>query len=197
MANVPIASMTYEAYLSFERASPDKHEFAAGVVYAMSGGTAEHSAVAANVIAGLHGALRGSPCVTFNSDMRVRTGDDVATYPDVSIACGELTFTDATRDELRNPKVIVEVLSSSSEAYDRGEKFAHYQTIATLLDYVLISTESVRVEVFSRQEDGSWILRTFVEGASVHLPSVSARIPVADLYENARPRPPAAAAKST
>lgn len=187
MANAPIVRMTYDAYLAFERAAPDRHEFARGVVYAMSGGTAEHSAVAANVIAALHGLLRGSPCVTFSSDMRVRTGDDVATYPDVSVACGDRVFTDPFRDELRNPKVVVEVLSPSSEAYDRGEKFAHYQTILTLLDYVLVSTDSLRVEVFSRQDDGSWILRTFVDGGTVHIPSVNARLPVADLYENATP----------
>ena len=188
MVNAPSASkMTYDAYLAFERASPERHEFAAGVVYAMSGGTAEHSTVAANVTAALHGLLRGSSCVTFSGDMRVRTGDDVATYPDVSVACGERLFTDASRDELRNPTVIVEVLSPSTEAYDRGEKFAHYQTIASLRDYVLVSTEAVRVEVFSRQDDGSWILRTFVAGGAVQMPSVEARMPVAALYENATP----------
>src|SRR5438045_3509978 len=115
--------MTYEEYRAFERSSSTKHEFVGGEVFAMSDGTFDHSTIAANVIATLHPALRESGCATLTSDMRVRTGDDVGAYPDVSVVCGERRFSDNTRDELLNPTVLVEVLSPSTEAYDRGDKF--------------------------------------------------------------------------
>ena len=151
----------------------------------MSGGTFDHSTIAVNVVVALHAALRESLCSTLNSDMRIRTGDDVGAYPDVSVVCGDRRFTDDTHDELLNPTVVVEVLSPSTEAYDRGEKFIHYQTIESLREYVLVSTATRRVDVFTRQGAGAWLLRSFPAGTSVELSSVGARLPVDALYQNA------------
>jgi Uma2 family endonuclease len=176
--------MTYDEYLAFESASTEKHELVDGELRARSGGSYAHSRVSANAIAGLAIALRGSEWRALGNDMRVRTGDDAGTYPDVSVVGCEPRFTDDTEDELRNPRVIVEVLSPSTEAYDRGDNFVHYQTIESLRDYVLVSTSTKRVDVFTRGE-GSWTLRSYVAGASVELPSLSVSLAVDDLYKNA------------
>src|SRR5262245_50639784 len=119
------ARMTAEEYLAFERASEQKHEYADGEIFAMSGGTYEHGLIAGNVLGELRGALLERPCTVQGSDVRVKA---VATkrylYPDVSVVCGRPVFEDETRDTLLNPRVIVEVLSDSTERYDRGDKFA-------------------------------------------------------------------------
>jgi Uma2 family endonuclease len=177
--------MTYEEYRSFERSSPTKHEFVAGELFAMAGGSFDHSTIAVNVVVALHAALRDSPCTTLNSDMRIRTGDDVGAYPDASVVCGDRRFTDDARDELLNPTVIVEVLSPSTEAYGRGEKFVHYQTIGSLRAYVLVSTAARRVDVFTRQDGDAWLLRSHPGGSFVDLSSIGARLSVDALYEGA------------
>jgi Uma2 family endonuclease len=181
--------MTYAEYLAFERASSDKHEFVDGEVFAMAGGTYAHSLVGANVIGALINALRGRSCRPLTSDMRVRTGDDVGAYPDASVVCGAPMFSDESSDELRNPTVIIEVLSPSTEAYDRGDKFAHYQTIASLRDYVLVATSRARIEVYSREDDGAWTLRTYLAGASVVVPSIDVRLGVSEIYDGAELTP--------
>jgi Uma2 family endonuclease len=185
MTTAMSSRVTYDEYRDRERLSTTKHEFVAGEIFAMAGGTYDHSTVAVNVVAALHGALRGSPCSALNSDMRVRTGDDTGAYPDASVACGERRFSDEVRDELLNPSVIVEVLSPSTEAYDRGDKFRHYQTIESLREYVLVSTTARRVEVFTRQEDGAWLLRTSSAGRTAELRSIGVSLAVDALYEGA------------
>ena len=185
MTNAVVSRATYEEYRAFERASPPKHEFVAGEIFAMAGGTYDHSTIAANVLGELHAALRGTDCSPLTSDMRVRTGDDVGAYPDVSVACGERRFSDETRDELLNPAVLVEVLSPSTEAYDRGEKFHHYETIASLREYVLVSTATRRVEVFTRRPEGGWLLRTFSKGEAAEIGSLAVMLSIDALYEGA------------
>ena len=173
---------TYEQYLAFERASDTKHEFVGGEIFAMAGGRYEHNRIAANVIAMLTAALRGKPCVANTSDMRVRAPDGTAHYPDVSAFCGEPRFSDERRDELLNPSAVVEVLSDSTEAYDRGDKFAHYATIASLRDYVLVSSSRERVDHFVREGDG-WKLRSFGPGESLSLSSLPCSLAVDELYD--------------
>jgi Uma2 family endonuclease len=176
--------MTEEEYLAFERASPEKHEFADGEIFAMSGGTGDHSAIAANLIREIGNALFGLKCRVLTSDMRIRipaTGRYV--YPDASVVCSGPEYVDDKRDTLVNPQVVIEVLSESSEAYDRGDKFAQYQTIPSLAQYVIASQTKPRIEVFTRQDDdGGWLLRTYGPGDQVALSSVGCVIEVDRVY---------------
>jgi Uma2 family endonuclease len=148
---------TFEDYLTLERDSEIKHEFDAGEILAMSGGTARHSALAANIVVAL-GTSRPPGCTVFQSDMRVRihaTGR--ATYPDVSMVCGPIEYDleDAARTTITNPVLLVEVLSVTTEKGDRGNKWMHYQRISSLQGYVLVSQEP-RVEIFRRTPSGTW-----------------------------------------
>jgi Uma2 family endonuclease len=174
--------MTYEEYLAFERAAETKHEFVDGQILAMAGGRFEHNQLAGNVFALLWTALRPRGCTVHNSDQRVRAPDDSAHYPDVSAGCEEPHFSDDTRDELLNPSLVVEVLSKSTEGYDRGEKFEHYATIPSLVTYLLIATDRPRIELRERRED-VWTLRTFGPGEDVPL-SIGCTLAVDDVYAN-------------
>lgn len=147
----------------------------------MSGARRRHNIVAANAISELRAALRDAPCEVYSSDMRVRTADGTAAYPDASVACGAPRFTDETEDELLNPVLVVEVLSESTEAYDRGEKFEHYRTIASLRQYLLVDPRRVHVDVFCREEDG-WKLRSYGRGEALLLDAIGATLKVDELY---------------
>jgi len=176
---------TAEQYLNLERNTEIRHEFLDGTVYAMSGGSPEHSAISFNLAGSLHFQLRGTPCAGFSNDMKVRVGDaSLFAYPDLTIYCGEPLFHDDHRDVLLNPVVISEVLSRSTEAYDRGEKFERYKTIETLKDYVRVSQDRARIEHFSRQPDNTWALNE-VNGldASLDLASINCRLPLAEVYD--------------
>src|SRR5437764_4039337 len=155
--------MTYEEYLAFERGSEQKHEFVDGEIHAMAGGRFEHNQLAGNVFALLWNALRSRGCTVNNSDQRVHTPAGAGFYPDVSALCGEPRFTDDVHDELLNPSVIVEVLSESTEAYDRGKKFERYATIPSLRAYLLVATDRKSIELRERRDD-IWTLRTFGPG---------------------------------
>jgi Uma2 family endonuclease len=175
--------MTQEEYLAFERASEEKHEYADGEIFAMSGGTREHSLAAANVLGELRSALLDRPCEVHGSDMKIKAA---ATrkyhYPDVSVVCGQPLFEDETRDVLLNPKLIVEVLSDSTERYDRGDKFTSYRTLDTLEDYVLVSQTAVLVEHYHRLPDGMWLYRALGPGERLALGSLGCEIPVERIY---------------
>jgi Uma2 family endonuclease len=170
-------------YLALERASEMKHEYADGEIFAMSGGTFEHSATAANILGELRSALADRGCSVLTSDMRVHipaTGRYV--YPDGSVVCAEPAFEDDKRDTLMNPMVVIEVLSDSSEAYDRGDKFAQYRTVPSIQEYVLASQKAPCIEVFTRQADGSWVLRTYQAGERAVLSAVGCELPVDEAY---------------
>jgi Uma2 family endonuclease len=175
--------MTPEEYLAFERASDTKHEYVDGEIFAMSGGTYEHSLLGANVVGELRSALLDRPCRVHGSDMRIKSaGKPKYHYPDTSVVCGKPIFEDEARDVLLNPKVIVEVLSDSTERYDRGDKFASYRTISTLEEYVLVSQTEVLVEHYHRGTDGTWIYRALGPGERLVLPSLGCEIPVDRIY---------------
>ena len=143
--------ITVEEYLAFEGASLEKHEYLDGRIYAMSGAMPNHNRVSANVLASLHAQFRGRGCEVFGSDMKVRVpATGLYTYPDVTALCGEARFDPGDQGVLLNPSVIVEVLSPSTEAYDRGTKFSHYRKIDSLREYVLIAQDRVRVERYAR-----------------------------------------------
>jgi Uma2 family endonuclease len=170
-------------YLERERRSETKHELVHGVAVAMAGGTAKHNAIAGNLIIALGVRLRGK-CLVFPSDQRVHVeATGLFTYPDVTVVCGAPKFHPNGRDTLLNPRVLVEVLSSSTEAYDRGAKFAHYQSIASLEEYVLVTQASKRVEHYRRLETGQWLLSVSEgdDGVLV-LSGLGCEIPVAEIY---------------
>jgi Uma2 family endonuclease len=151
--------MTYAAYLAAEEVSDTKHEYLRGEVFAMAGGTPKHAALQAAVLIELGVALRGRPCQAYGSDLRVRIeATDLSTYPDITVVCGSLETSVIDRHAATNPILIVEVLSDSTEAYDRGEKFAHYRRIPSLREYVLVSLHQPRIESFVKNEQGVWML---------------------------------------
>ena len=179
-------SVSYAEYLEQEQASDIKHELLNGEIFAMAGGTPEHGRLSSKVTGALLAELRGRPCEVFSSDVRVRVlATGLATYPDVSVVCGHLERDPEDANTLINPIVLVEVLSDSSEAYDRGEKFAHYRRIPSLKEYVLVSQRVPRIEVFRRNEDGSWTLYEAEASASVKLPSIGCELSVDEVYANA------------
>jgi len=175
--------LTSEEYLAWERAQPEKHEFHDGEVFAMAGATFEHNQIVGNVVGELRAALRQMPCRVCLSDLRVKVpATGLYTYPDASVVCGRPEFEDGTLDTLLNPVVLVEVLSGSTEDYDRGTKFTNYRTVASLRDYVLISTDRILVEHYARSDDGSWVLRELRAGDRVPLASVGCELAVDELY---------------
>jgi Uma2 family endonuclease len=183
-STAPERRYTFQEYLDLEASSERRHEFFDGAVYAMSGGSPDHSRLAANVIHMLAIQLAGKPCQAFTSDLRVRVLETgLATHPDVSVICGTLERDPEDQNTATNPVLIVEVLSPSTERYDREEKFAHYRRVPSLAAYVLISQEERRLEVFSRNDDGSWTLREARSG-TVDLKAIGCRLSVDDVYRN-------------
>ncbi len=177
------ARLSPEEYLAFERASEDRHEYADGEIFAMSGGTIAHSEITGNIYGELRNAVRPRGCRVLNGDMRIHieaTGRYV--YADALILCDKPLFHDGRMDTLLNPKLVVEVLSDSTEAYDRGDKFAGYRTIPSLRTYVLASQKEPRIEVFSRQADGSWVLRAYGPGERAVLTDIDVLLDVDAVY---------------
>jgi Uma2 family endonuclease len=175
--------MTEEEYLAFERASDEKHEFADGEIFAMSGGKGPHSNVAAAFIRDFGVALLGRTCRVYTSDMRIHIPSSGRfVYPDASVVCGRPQYKDEQIDTLLNPRVIVEVLSSSTEAYDRGDKFANYRTLPSLMHYIMAAQDKPFVEVYTRQDDGSWLLREYGPGTRIALSSPECTLEVDRIY---------------
>ena len=177
--------LTPEQYLEIERKAEFKSEYYQGEMFAMGGARWTHNRLVANLIASLHQQLRSGPCQTLPSDMRVQvnaTGQ--YTYPDVIVVCGEPQFLDETRDTLLNPSLIVEVLSPSTEARDRGRKFEYYCSVESVSEYLLVSSERVRAELYTRQPEGRWLLTAVNRMEdSLDLQSVGVHLALADLYE--------------
>lgn len=185
MSAVARQKMTVAEYLEMERASEEKHEFLDGEIYLMSGASLKHNLIVTNTVSGLHSQLRNRPCVVFPSDMRVRIRDNRHyTYPDITVVCDPLQLEDTEQDTLLNPTLIIEVLSPSTESYDRGRKFQHYRTLASLQEYVLISQDSTRIERYLRQPNDEWLLAD-ASGidASLELASIQCVLSLAEVYE--------------
>lgn len=174
---------TPEEYLAWERASPEKHAFYRGEVFAMAGASRAHNLLVGNVVRLLGNALLDRPCESYPSDMRVRIqATGLYTYPDATALCQRPIFDDSEADTLMNPEVIFEVLSDSTEAYDRGDKFDQYRSIPSFNEYVLVSQDKVLVEHFVRQVDGSWNLRLLRKGDSLVIPSLRCELVVEEMY---------------
>lgn len=177
---------SFDAYLDTERAELDlRHEYLAGEVFAMTGATENHNIIVMNISGELRVQMKRRPCFVYANDMRVRIeGADAGKYPDVTALCGERLFYDQRRDVLLNPSLIVEVLSESTEAYDRGEKFAIYRRLPSLREYLLVSQRRMRAELFVRQGDGGWLLTEYSDPRdSVPLASIDCRLLLAEVYD--------------
>ena len=173
--------MTYAEYCAFEREAAVKHEYLRGEVFAMAGGTLEHARLASRVALLLGRELEGRPCRVFSSDARVRIeATDLDTYPDLSVVCGPPQTADA--HALINPLVLVEVLSDSTEAYDRGQKAAHYRRIPSLRAYLMIAQTERRLELQVRQDDGRWTLLEAGPGQRLEIEPLGIELDVDELY---------------
>ena len=162
--------MTADEFLAWEREQEGRHEFYRGAVFAMAGGSPRHNALGAAVIRDLGMALRGGECRVLTSDQRiVASRGERYVYADATMVCGPMVLEEGTSDVLANPAVIAEVLSKSTEAYDRGEKWQGYQRIPSLSDYVLVSQDRSRIEHFHRQDDGSWRYEVAEAGGRIDL----------------------------
>lgn len=184
MSALPEKHWTAEEYLAFERASAEKHEFVDGDVYLMTGASRSHNLIVVNTTAALHAQFRGRPCEVYASDMRVRVGGHNYVYPDVIVVCGEPQLDDTQGDTLLNPTVMIEVLSPTTEQYDRGRKFHLYRRIEGLEEYVLIAQEMALIERYRRQEGGQWLYSdASAPDAALALDSIGARLALADVYD--------------
>jgi Uma2 family endonuclease len=178
-----IPRFTPEQYLALERKADLKSEFCNGFIIAMAGATREHNVIAGNLHGEIRSQLKDRPCEVYISDMRVRVSPTgLFTYPDVVAVCGEASFLDDKSDTLLNPTMIVEVLSTSTESYDRGDKFAHYRRLESLREYVVVAQNKVLVERFSRQGD-QWLLTEFRNlDDTLELTSIDCAIPLREIY---------------
>jgi Uma2 family endonuclease len=177
--------LTPEQYLEIERKAEFKSEYYQGEMFAMAGASLEHNQLVAAVVGELGQQLRHRPCQVLPSDMRVAIrATGMYAYPDATVCCGEPQLLDGQMDTLLNPAMIVEVLSRSTEGYNRGEKFDHYKTIESLTAYLLVSSDRVHLDLFMRSADGRWTLAS-ADGREdvMELPSIGCKLALADLYE--------------
>ena len=177
--------VTPDAYLAQEREATEKHEYYFGEVYAMAGGTPNHSRVIVNLNREVSLALKGSPCEAFSSETKVRSGDlGLYSYPDLTVVCGKAEFSDDKGDVLLNPIAIFEVLSPTTEAFDRGNKFRAYRTIPSLQEYILVDQTKPLVEVYRREETG-WLLTTFEDlNGSAILTATGITLALSEIYDH-------------
>ena len=184
MSSQPQTRLTPQEYLAIERKAEYKSEYYKGEVFAFAGASTRHDRIVVNTLAAIHGQLRGGPCNPFSSDMRITIPQTQHyTYADVVVVCGEPELDDDFKDNLLNPIVIVEVLSPSTESYDRGKKFESYQRIASLTEYVLVSQDRPRVEQFLRQPDGRWLYSEVSGAGVIKLTSIDCELSLEDIYE--------------
>jgi Uma2 family endonuclease len=185
---------TVSHYLAIERKSEERHYYLDGEIYLMAGESPEHGDISANLVAIVVTQLKGGPCRVRTKDTKVRSGPTLTagdttrclfSYPDLVIICQEPQYLDEQRDVVLNPTAVMEVLSPSTEAFDRGEKFSRYQSWnSTLTDYVLISQDQPRIEHYTRQPDGVWTYRrTIGLEATVDIPSIGCTLMLADVYD--------------
>ena len=177
--------VTVEEYLSFERASPEKHEYFKGEVLGMAGASDVHNLIFSNIFMSLAIQLKGKKCRPFGSDMRVHIPKNTLfTYPDISIFCGSITTLDEKRDSAIGPTVILEILSTSTKDYDRGAKFQLYREILSLTEYILVDSESQLVESFRINQIGNWEPREYkLDNDVLTIPSIDVTIPLRDIYD--------------
>lgn len=185
---IPVAKRRYTVaeYLELERTSDVRHEFHDGEILAMAGGSVRHSRIASNTLVAVGGALRGKPCQPHGSDLKVSIRDESRfVYPDITIICGEPEIDPRAShgEAITNPKVVIEVLSPTTEKYDRTKKFEYYRSLDSLEEYVLIASDEPRIESFFRQADGTWAFQSWTGvDAQVKLRAVQLMLAARDVY---------------
>lgn len=181
----PYEYVSLQQYFDLEETSDLKHEYYRGAIYAMTGATARHNVIIANIIGLLHSQLRRSARRVFPSDLRLKieqTG--LYTYPDISVICGTIQFDAGRQDAVTNPIVLVEVLSARTENYDRGKKFEHYRTLETLQEYIVVAQDRAHIEQYIRQDEHRWLLVDFfTPDQVVRVDTIKCKLPLADVYE--------------
>jgi Uma2 family endonuclease len=186
MSLQPKPTLSFEEWLAGEREAIDaRSEFVDGQVFAMTGASAEHNLIVVNIAGELRAQMKGRPCRVYANDMKVRIRSaNAGKYPDLLAHCGEAEFEDERRDLLLNPSLIVEVLSDSTEAYDRGDKFAFYRQVESLREYLLVSQHRLQVELYTRGTDGRWTLSEFNRPEDrVPLGSVDCTLALSEVYD--------------
>ena len=185
MSSQPTTYLTPEEYLAVERQAEHKSEYVDGEMVAMTGASRRHNLIAFNITREISQQLRGRPCEGYASDMRVRVPSTrLYTYPDVVVVCGEPKFEDDYVDTLLNPTLIIEVLSESTELYDRGKKFGFYRTIESLAEYLLVAQDECRIEQYVKQPDGRWLLADYRSLEDVvELPSIQCQLTLSEVYD--------------
>ncbi len=181
-------NFTVEEYLEYEGASKEKHEYYQGEIFAMSGAKVPHNIIAGNLYFALRKRLQGKSCQPFNSDQRIFIPDNsLFTYPDISIVCGDIITKDNDEWNIVNPSVIIEVLSSSTRSYDRGEKFKLYRDIKTLQEYILVDSETISIEAFRINDNNHWELEEYKKATdSLLVKTIQLEIPVIEIYEGTK-----------
>ncbi|MGL6096057.1 MAG: Uma2 family endonuclease [Fimbriiglobus sp.] len=184
MSAVPKRKLTAAEYLVIEKKAEFKSEFYNGEMFAMAGASREHNRVTDNLHGEMYGLFKGSRCQPMSRDQRVQIdATGLYTYPDLIIVCGRPEYSEHDRDTLVNPTALVEVLSPSTEAYDRGAKFRQYQQIPSLREYVMVAQDEPRIERYVRQSNGDWLLTVFAgPDAEFAITTGPARVPMADVY---------------
>ena len=178
-------TITPEEYLELEREAEEKSEYYRGQIFAMAGASEKHNRITVNTVISLGVQIKGRSCSLYSNDLRVKVSQTgLYTYPDAIVVCGPVQFDDTNRDTLLNPTVVIEVLSESTEAYDRGRKFDHYRTVDSLTDYLLLWQDDPTVEHFVRQTGGQWLL-TATKGldAVVTIDSIGCVLPLSEIYD--------------
>jgi len=186
MSLQPKPALNFDDWLEGERASLEgRSEYVAGEVFAMTGASAEHNAIVMNIGGELRAQMKGRPCQVYANNMKVRIQSaDAGKYPDLVAFCGAPEFQGGRRDLLLNPALIVEVLSDSTEAYDRGDKFGLYRELPSLREYMLVSQHRVLVELFTREKDNRWTLTEFKRlEETVKLASVECELALSEIYD--------------
>ena len=185
MSLQPKTYLTPGEYLAIERKAEFKSEYFNGEMFAMAGASERHVLIVTNLVAELRGQLRRRPCTVYSTDLRVRVSPaGLYTYPDVVVVCGQAQFADDQKDTLLNPTLIIEVLSDSTKDYDRGDKFQHYRTLASLTEYVLVAQDKCHVEHYVRQPENRWLLSETNEVKdTIHLSSIECDLALAEVYD--------------
>lgn len=178
---LPANRLSLSAFLDWENRQPERHEFHRGEVFAMVGSRRAHGRVVLNLGRRIAEALEGSPCQAFVENMKVQVAQDTVLYPDVFVTCDSADL--ATEMIFRAPLLVLEVLSPTTQAYDRSQKFALYRRLESLREYVLVDPETRRVEAFRKDAEGQWVLADMSDADTLHLPCIEGRIPMIQVFE--------------
>ncbi len=179
---------TPEEYLALEETAEYRSEYYRGEIFAMSGGSANHNRISGNIYTAMNIAFENKPCEAFITDMRLLVKKNgLYTYPDVMVVCGQIKFVEGRTDTITNPVVVIEVLSESTQDYDRGSKFMLYRALASLQEYILIEQDKIHIERFRKLEDGRWILDEFDQADQVlSVEAIDFEMPLQRIYRNVK-----------